>query len=196
MAEERPRFLCDHMLGSLARWLRFLGYDTLYPEERKERPPDGRGGPLPDDTRLLGLAEKEGRLLLTRDRELAARAGKRALLIEGTALESQLAQLQDRVGLDLKGHDRLLRCSRCNAMLVEAGREEVRRIAHERYGVAGAEQIPEGVLARHERFWRCPGCGQVYWPGSHYDRIIGRIEGLEKGAAERATRGAGQRREE
>src|SRR5438552_16487356 len=52
--------LCDHMLGSLARWLRFMGYDTAYPEP----------GP---DRMLVERVRSEDRILLTRDKELAAR---------------------------------------------------------------------------------------------------------------------------
>ena len=54
------RFLCDHMLGTLAKWLRFLGYDTAYP------------GPL-GDNEMGTLATGEGRVLLTRDKELSSR---------------------------------------------------------------------------------------------------------------------------
>ena len=31
------KLLCDQMLGSLARWLRFMGYDTAYPEPGPDR---------------------------------------------------------------------------------------------------------------------------------------------------------------
>jgi len=156
------------MLGLLARWLRFLGYDTLYPE-------------VEDDTELLGMARKEGRLLLTRDKELAARAGTGGLLIESVELDVQLVQLRAGLGLELRNDNRMLRCSRCNSVLAQITKEQARQLADERRMVAGAEQIPDGVLARHDRFWRCTGCGQVYWPGSHYERIIGKIDELEKG---------------
>jgi uncharacterized protein with PIN domain len=159
------------MLGSLARWLRFLGYDTLYPE-------------VEDDTELLLMAKDEGRLLLTRDKELAARAGDGGVLIESVELDGQLAQLRDSLGLELNSDKRMLRCSRCNSVLVQITKEQARQVADERTGAAGAERIPEGVLARHERFWRCTGCGQVYWPGSHYERIIGKIDELEKGSGQ------------
>lgn len=32
----KPHFLCDAMLGSLARWLRLCGYDCLYLETEPE----------------------------------------------------------------------------------------------------------------------------------------------------------------
>lgn len=156
------------MLGSLARWLRFLGYDTVYPEGE-------------DDTQLLRMARSEGRLLLTRDKELAARAGKGGVLINNVELDAQLVQLRAALGLELRNDNRMLRCSRCNSVLAQITKEQARQAAAERGTVAGTEPVPDGVLARHDRFWRCPGCGQLYWPGSHYERIMGKIDELERG---------------
>ena len=62
--EQSPRFVVDGMLGSLARWLRLLGYDADYDNRR-------------DDAELVRLARAENRVLLTRDQELAARRGYR-----------------------------------------------------------------------------------------------------------------------
>jgi hypothetical protein len=156
MARKR-RFLCDNMLGSLARWLRFLGYDTLYP---------GAMG----DTDLLKLAREDGRLLLTRDKELASRAGGLGHLVQSDVLDEQLADIRKAYGLDLTGENLLSRCSLCNAVLVSIDRDE-----------AGKAGVPEPIAQRHRRFWRCPGCGRLYWPGSHYERIMGKIGELDKG---------------
>ena len=163
-----PIFLCDHMLGSLARWLRFFGYDALYPEAM----PDGE---------ILRLAGKEGRILITRDRHLAERAGPTAVLIVSVVLDEQILQLKRDIGIEMEGPRRMMRCPKCNAVLAAASKETVERIALERRCGAPGEAIPDGVLQRHEEFWRCPGCGQVYWHGSHYDRIIGKIGELGKG---------------
>ena len=151
-----PRFLCDHMLGSLARWLRFLGYDTLYP------------GAM-DDTGILEVARTEERILLTRDKELAARAAGLGRLVRSDVLDEQLADIRKAFGLDGSGEGALSRCSLCNALLETMGMREAEK--------AG---VPAAILHRHDRFWRCPGCGQLYWPGSHYERIMGKIGELEK----------------
>ncbi|MDD1677142.1 MAG: Mut7-C RNAse domain-containing protein, partial [Methanomicrobiales archaeon] len=60
------------MLGTLTRYLRFMGYDTLSANSLE-------GGNAAEDTVLLRIAENEGRILLTRDRELARRGGKQAI---------------------------------------------------------------------------------------------------------------------
>jgi hypothetical protein len=155
------------MLGSLARWLRFLGYDTLYP------------GPAGDDD-ILRLAREEGRIIVTRDRGLAARAGPGAILLSSLVLDEQILQLRGAAGLDLDGPGRMMRCPKCNSVLTATTKEEVEKLA--RGGSASGQAIPENILGRHSEFWRCPGCGQVYWHGSHYDRIIGKIGELEKGS--------------
>ncbi|MGQ9582096.1 MAG: Mut7-C RNAse domain-containing protein [Thermoplasmatota archaeon] len=153
----KGRFLCDHMLGSLARWLRLLGHDTLYPG-------------LLEDRELLRIARAERRILLTRDRELAARAGEPGVLVRGVELEEQLEQLI-REGVVPRGEESALtRCSLCNGLLEDMPREEAKG------------RVPEAVLARQPEFWRCSGCGQIYWPGSHYDNILKRISRIERRA--------------
>ena len=163
-----PVFLCDQMLGSLARWLRFLGYDTLYPEA------------MPDAD-ILRLAKDEGRILITRDRQLACRAGPKAVLLTSLVLDEQILQLGEAKGLDFESPGRMMRCPKCNAVLAAASKEEVEKLALDRKSGAPGGAIPDGVLKRQADFWRCPGCGQVYWRGSHYDRIIGKIGELGKG---------------
>ncbi|MEM4728391.1 MAG: Mut7-C RNAse domain-containing protein [Thermoplasmata archaeon] len=155
MAKEL-RFVCDHMLGALARWLRLLGHDTLYPG-------------LLEDSELLRLARAEGRLLLTRDKELASRAGELGVLIKSVRLDEQLEQLRASGLLPLDDESALTRCSLCNSLLEDMTREEARG------------RVPEAVFERQSEFWRCSGCGQIYWPGSHYDRILQRLERIERG---------------
>ena len=142
----RPRFLCDAMLGSLARWLRFCGYDCLYL------------GTEPEDAELARLAEREGRWLLTRDRELAA-AGPKTQMVHGGTLEGQLAEVLARHDLPPpEGLDHS-RCSECNGALEEITPAEIRDV------------VPEYVLATVDRFRRCADCRRVYWPGTHGEQI-------------------------
>lgn len=144
------KLLCDHMLGTLAKWLRFMGYDTAYP------------GPL-DDTALIETAKREGRVLITRDKELASRLPG-TIRVRSDDLEEQIREVAS--ALDLRVIDPLSRCSLCNAILVPVGKEEL------------AERVPEGVRERHDRFWRCPSCDRVYWQGSHWDKMIERLNRL------------------
>ncbi len=138
------KLLCDHMLGTLAKWLRFMGYDTEYP------------GPL-DDTALIAAARAEGRVLLTRDKELATRCPG-SVRVRSDVLEEQVREVAHALGLKLV--DPLSRCSVCNGVLEPVPLGAVRDL------------VPEGVRSRHEEFWRCPRCRKVYWQGSHWDKMV------------------------
>ena len=145
------KLICDHMLGSLARWLRFMGHDTAYPKAM-------------DDRDLIRKAREEDRVLLTRDKELAARfAG--AIVVRSDVLEAQIREVAS--ALPLRVLDPLSRCSACNTPIEPASLEAVRDL------------VPEGVLARERAFWRCPTCGKVYWQGSHWDKMIERLNSLD-----------------
>lgn len=142
-----PRFVCDAMLGSLARWLRFFGFDTEF------------CGPDLDDREVRDQADSEGRWLLTRDRELAS-VGPRTMFVRSEDLNDQLVETFRRLGLRPRADLAASRCGECNGVLEPAHPEEVR------------EQVPPYVWKTAERFRRCTGCGRVYWPGTHTLNIL------------------------
>ena len=144
------KLLCDHMLGSLARWLRFMGYDTAYPEPTSDRD-------------LIDLARREERILLTRDKELAGRV-RDAVGIRSDDLDEQIREVA--AVLPLRLIDPLSRCSLCNSVLLPVSRDAIE------------ELVPVGVRSRHEEFWRCPSCHRVYWQGSHWDKMVERLNHL------------------
>ena len=142
------RFVCDRMLGTLARWLRLAGFDTLYPEE------------MPYQA-LQALTEREGRVLLTRNRRLASLVSD-AFYVEALAWTDQLDAVVTRFALQVTTS--LTRCSMCNQEVVQVS-------------TAAAEgQVPERVLELHETFWHCPGCKRYYWKGTHWEGIVERLE--------------------
>jgi uncharacterized protein with PIN domain len=138
------RLLTDGMLGRLTRWLRILGYDTVY-------------APDTDDAELLRIARAQDRVLLTADRGLALRRGARILLIEAQDLQGQLRQVRTALGLP-KG-DELSRCVVCNGRLVPVDKSAL------------TGRLPPYVLATQEEFRRCPGCGRIFWPGTHVEKM-------------------------
>lgn len=146
------KLISDHMLGSLARWLRFLGFDTAYPDV------------LPDKE-LAELAAKEDRILLTRDKELASAKGVSALLIQSTDFDEQLKQVVTAYGLEIKNE--LSRCSLCNTLLVSVTKEMVK------------DKVPERVYEIQNEFWECTQCNKYYWPGTHYKNIKNKLEKLK-----------------
>ncbi len=141
------KLLADAMLGKLARWLRMLGYDTIYM----------RGA----DAKIAHRARAEGRVLLTRDRELSKRRGLNTVLIDAQALEPQLEEVIAAVGPPPS--DARARCMACNVPLRPITKDEAR------------PHVPPYVAQTHERFQRCAQCGKVYWEGSHWHGIQARL---------------------
>lgn len=154
-----PRFLVDRMLGTLTRYLRLLGYDTASADSLPH------GNPK-EDTELLQWAERDGRILLTRDRELAGRAGDRGVYVREKEILDQLAFLKGGGLIDLPV--RLIRCSLCNSLLEDAPEEKI----------LAADYAPADT--RDLTFRWCPSCRRLYWMGSHTGDIIRRIETLNQ----------------
>ena len=142
------------MLGKLSRWLRMLGHDVKY-------------FPIADDNKLAEMAKQEKRILLTRDRELVQRAtklGVKSVLVEATEEANKLAFLAEHFGFKLEIDLRVSRCPKCNAELKIVTKEEV------------ADEIPEATSRYYSEFWKCTGCGKVYWQGAHWKKIEKTLE--------------------
>ena len=164
------RFIADRMLGTLTRYLRFMGYDTLSANSLEP-------GNTREDTALLEIARAEGRILLTRDRELARRGGDMAVFVEGDDVMAQIHMLHSRrlitpiVVMD--------RCSLCNSELRPATDAEIEE----------ADYAPEERISIE--FFLCPTCHKLYWMGSHGRNLVASLrENLESPSPERDCRGS------
>ncbi len=146
---DRPRFVADEMLGSLARWLRLMGYDTEYAKDV-------------EDTILLDIARDKGSRLLTRDKQLAERAGDIGFYIESDDLDTQLRTVSAK--FHLEPDPERARCTVCNGELRMISREEAQG------------HVPAGALENNTVFYVCSGCGKFYWRGSHWKNITKRLE--------------------
>ena len=152
-----PRFVCDVHLGKLARDLRTLGFDTLYE-------------PALDDDDLARMSADEHRILLTRDRGLLMRnTVTHGYWLRSTDPRRQASEVVEALDLHRR-IDPFARCRECNGTLEPAARDAV------------SDRVPPRILADHDRFTRCPGCGRVYWRGSHADRLQERIDAVSRGA--------------
>ena len=149
------RFLCDAMLGGLAKWLRAAGYDTYYARE----------GTDVSDRSLTQKALEEGRVLLTSDAGFLERKPVRDgsvgfLMVPYLPLEEQLKLVVGRFALSRRPS----RCMECNGELEVVAPGAV------------ANRVPPGVARDQEEFLLCGGCGRVFWHGSHWGRISGRLD--------------------
>jgi hypothetical protein len=146
-------FLLDVMLGKLASYLRMCGYDAAYALDRG----------VEADEAVLDIARSEDRTLITRDVELAERAGRSLLLTEREPVDQLRELAVAGVALDLD--ERPSRCGRCNGL--------VERVPD---GDGTPEYAPDTVETPQ---WRCTECGQVFWRGSHWDRVRETLAGLD-----------------
>jgi uncharacterized protein len=139
-----PAFLLDVHLASLARRLRLLGLDTAWEQHA-------------GDADLVDRAERELRVLLTRDRGLLHRGAlTEGALVRGDDTEVQVADVLARFAPPLAPWTR---CVRCNALLRDAALSEV------------ADLLPAGTRGAYDTFRRCRGCGRVFWRGAHAQRL-------------------------
>ena len=144
MNEWTSRLLADTMLGRLAKWLRLMGYDTLYASALS-------------DHQIVSRSRGEGRLVLTCDRELAQRRGIWCLLVQGSALEDQIAEVVSACGIPPAGVEP--RCSQCNTSLRAALPAQAR------------VHVPAHVAETHRQFRHCSHCDKYYWSGSHWKSV-------------------------
>ena len=141
-----PRFIADAHLGGLARLLRLTGFDTLYDNHY-------------DDAELVAIATREGRIALTRDRELLKRRElTHGCFVHALKPEQQAAEIFQRLDLARSARPFSL-CLECNAPLRPIDKADV------------AHRLPADVRARHVRFSTCDQCQRVFWEGSHWQRM-------------------------
>jgi uncharacterized protein with PIN domain len=141
-----PRFVADVHLGRLARYLRTLGFDTLYSNDY-------------DDAALARISAADRRILLTRDKGLLKRSEvTRGYWLRHTDPRQQIAEVVAALQLSASARP-FSRCIRCNGSLEPVSEAAVR------------QQLPVGLRGRYAEVSRCRGCAQLYWPGSHFDRL-------------------------
>jgi uncharacterized protein with PIN domain len=161
------KFIADRMLGRLSRWLRLFGYDTL--EIRKQEN---------EDDMLLELAEKENRILISRDSLLirkAIRKGIRAYLIQSSEIMEQLGEMY--LEFKLSFEPQMDRCTLCNSIIRKIEPSEMEILKTKEY--VYPERLEKGT-----EFWLCDNCGQVYWKGTHWKNIMERINILKNSVAD------------
>jgi len=144
-------FICDAMLGSLARWLRLLGFDTIYSRTIS-------------DNELIRIARIEDRIVLTRDTGIPKRKGpQRTILIQSNDTFEQLKEVL-KAGEWQRAKGERPRCTLCNGELAAAEKDAV------------AGRVPEYVFLNATSFFICMECGKVYWHGSHKKSIDSRLQ--------------------
>ncbi|WP_346839340.1 Mut7-C RNAse domain-containing protein [Microbulbifer sp. SAOS-129_SWC] len=149
----RPRFVLDCHLGRLARYLRMLGFDTLFRADY-------------DDDTLLQISVDERRILLSRDRGLLKRRRlQRGYFVRATQPRRQIAEVVERLQLQPAMRP-FSRCIACNGTLRPVPRVQV------------VEQLPDNTRRYFNTFFQCESCRRIYWKGSHYQRMQALVRAL------------------
>lgn len=149
------RFILDVHLGKLAKYLRLFGFDSLLDMNL-------------DDNEIIERSIQENRIILTRDKMLL----RNKKVMHGYWIRSDNPRLQAEEVVrkfDLAGRMKPLnRCLECNTIIEPVSKELI------------SERIPENTRKYYNEFWICPGCGRIYWEGSHFERMKEFVERIRK----------------
>lgn len=150
------KFIADDMCGRLAKWLRILGYDTLYHRQIS-------------DSRLIRLSHKERRVILTRDTHLEDKMRSRKfVLLKSDKYPEQLRQVVTELKLRPNPKRFFTRCLECN--------KPIKRIRKRK--VEG--KVPAYVYNTKRVFKKCPKCRKIYWSGTHQENSIKKLNRILK----------------
>jgi uncharacterized protein with PIN domain len=139
-------FVLDAHLGKLARYLRMLGFDSLYRNDYI-------------DSELARLSALQGRVLLTQDRGLLKRNQvQHGYCVREAQPWRQVVEVLSRFDLT-DSIKPFTRCMCCNQVLKPVAADEVR------------SSVPARVFQTQKRYRICPGCRRVYWQGSHHSHM-------------------------
>jgi len=141
-----PRFVLDVNLGKLAKFLRLLGFDSLYRNDYR-------------DSEVVNIAVAEQRIVLTRDRRLLyAKRIDHGYWVRAVDVESQIIEVLDRFKL----HDAIqpfVLCPVCNGKLAPVAKADI------------LDRLEPKTKLYYQVFHRCNNCGRIYWKGSHIENM-------------------------
>lgn len=151
------KFIADSNVGKLARWLRIMGYNTLFIRDI-------------DDSSLVDIALTEGRIILTKDTQIMTRRAisngrLQAVLCQEDDPKEQLRHVVRTLHLDYRS-SLFSCCLECNETLVPRSKEEVKDL------------VPPYVFHTQTQYMQCPACHRVYWRGTHWERMHHELERL------------------
>jgi hypothetical protein len=140
------KFILTKELGRLARWMRILGFDTIYFKS------DNIGT-------LIVEALRDKRIIITRRKQKIEGLEKQMIVIKGTELKEQLKEVVKKLNLKVEEEKMFTRCTICNQILEEVEKEEIKDL------------VPEYVYNTQEFFMKCGQCKRIYWQGSHWGNV-------------------------
>jgi len=149
------KFIVDNNVGKLAKWLRIMGYDTLF----------FNGS---DDSRMIATALAEGRVILTRDTQIVRRrvvtnGQLKVILLKSDEPEQQMHQVIDTLNLDCQFRPFTI-CLECNQPLLDRSKQQVKDL------------VPPYVFQTQSQYMECPACHRIYWRGTHWQAMTKKLK--------------------
>jgi uncharacterized protein with PIN domain len=145
------KFIVDRNLGKLAKWLKIMGLDVIFFNRL-------------DDGKFIKIATLEKRTIVTKNHRIKEMAREIPLIfIHKDDVDSQLEEFITTSGCNPRLKDCFSRCIICNIKLKSINKKEVEGI------------VPEYVLYTHEKFFFCPECKKIFWPGTHHGQMIEKL---------------------
>ena len=125
-----------------------------------------------DDSQMVATALAENRVILTRDAQIMRRrvitnGQLRAILIHSDEPGQQIRQVVDTLKLNCQLKPFSI-CLECNQPLGERSKEEVK------------EMVPPYVFQTQNQYMECPICHRIYWRGTHWQAMTGKLAHLIK----------------
>jgi uncharacterized protein with PIN domain len=140
------KFILTKELGRLAKWLRILGYDSIY--FKQDNP-----------SSLIIQSLRDGRIIITRNSRLSKPLGIKSVLIEAETIKEQMSEVLEKLNLKPDANLMFTRCTICNIELADIDKEKIK------------DKVPEYVFNTQEDFVICPSCNRIYWLGTHWGNV-------------------------
>lgn len=142
-----PTFVVDRMLGGLAKWLRVVGFDTLYDRLYKKES-------------LITISRQTNRIIVTRDTWFKSQPNINSIVLHDNYTIGQLKELFKEHNIMPDPEKFFSRCIVCNSELINATKDQVKN------------KVPAFVLSSHDAFSQCPVCNRIFWGGTHKENML------------------------
>ena len=153
------KFIVDNNVGKLAKWLRLMGYDTVF----------FNGS---NDSHMIATALAEDRVILTRDTQIMKRrvvtnGQLKAILIKSDESEQQMQQVIATLNLDCQ-YGPFTICLECNQPLLERSKQQVKDL------------VPPYVFQTQNQYMECSACHRIYWQGTHWQVMVKNLQDFQR----------------
>ena len=140
------KFILTRELGRLTRWLRILGFDSIYHDS--------------DDIAVLIIQSlRENRIIITRRKDPIDDLQKQTIIVDSCDLKGQLQEVKSRLNFKVDESKMFTRCTLCNEQLIEVKKESIEN------------KVPDYAYRHHEYFMKCIKCKRIYWQGTHWGNV-------------------------